>query len=105
MTDVFKRLAKKLDKLPQGFPATESGVELEILRKIFAPEDAEMALRMKPMPETVERIAQRLGRPEDEMLAVLDGMADRGQIGSFKLKGKQRYALMPFVVGIFEFQL
>ena len=105
MTDVYKRLAKKLDKLPQGFPATESGVELKILRKIFQPEDAEMALRMKPMPETVERVAQRLGRPEDEMLAVLDGMAERGQIGSFKLKGKQRYALMPFVVGIFEFQL
>jgi len=105
MTDVYKRLAKKLDKLPQGFPATESGVELRILRKIFPPEDAEMALRMKPMPETVERVAQRLGRPEDEMLTVLDGMADRGQIGSFKLKGKQRYALMPFVVGIFEFQL
>lgn len=105
MTDVHKRLAKKLDKLPQGFPATESGVELEILRKIFPPEDAEMALRLKPIPETAERIARRLGYPEDEMLAILDGMADRGQIGSFKLKGKQRYALMPFVVGIFEFQL
>jgi len=105
MTDVYKRLAKKLDKLPQGFPATESGVELRILRKIFSPEDGAMAIRLKPIPETVERIARRLGHPEDEMRAVLDGMADRGQIGSFKLKGKQRYALMPFVVGIFEFQL
>ncbi len=46
MTDVYKRLAKKLDKLPQGFPATESGVELKILRKIFMPEDAAMALRL-----------------------------------------------------------
>jgi len=105
MTDVYTRLAKKLDKLPQGFPATKSGVELRILRKIFAPEDAEMALRLKPMPETAEHIARRLGHPEDEMRAILDGLADRGQIGSFKLKGKQRYALMPFVVGIFEFQL
>jgi len=105
MTDVHKRLAKKLDKLPQGFPATESGVELKILRKIFSPEDAEMALRLKPLPETAERIARRLGYSDDDMLAILDGLADRGQIGSFKLKGKQRYALMPFVVGIFEFQL
>ena len=105
MTDVYTRLAKKLDRLPQGFPATKSGVELRILRKIFAPEDAEMALRLKPMPETAEHIARRLGHPEDEMRAILDGLADRGQIGSFKLKGKQRYALMPFVVGIFEFQL
>ena len=105
MTDVYKRLAIKLDKLPQSFPATESGVELKILRKIFPPEDAEMTLRLKPMPETAKHIAQRLGRPEDEMRTVLDGMADRGQIRSFKFKGKQLYALMPFVVGIFEFQL
>ena len=35
MTDVYEQLAKKLDKIPNGFPATESGVELKILRKIF----------------------------------------------------------------------
>ena len=105
MKDVYERLAKKLDKLPQGFPATESGVELDILRKVFSPEDAETALLLKPMPETVDRIAKRLGRPVDEMRSTLDGMASRGQIGSFKMNGKRKYALMPFVVGIFEFQL
>jgi hypothetical protein len=47
MTDVYKRLAERLDQLPYGYPATESGVELKILQKIFKPEDAEMALKMK----------------------------------------------------------
>jgi Pyruvate/2-oxoacid:ferredoxin oxidoreductase delta subunit len=105
MSDVFKRLAKKLDKLPQGFPATTSGVEIRILEKIFTPEDAETALKLKPIPETAAQIARRWKRSEDEVRDVLDGMANRGQIGAFKMRGQRKYALMPFVVGIFEFQL
>jgi hypothetical protein len=30
---VYKKLAQRLDALPQGFPETESGVELKILAK------------------------------------------------------------------------
>ena len=98
MSDVFKRLAKKLDTLPQGFPATESGVELKILRKIFSPEDAEMTLRMRPLPETAEGVAKRLGRPVEEMRTTLDGMANRGQIAAMQWRGERRYSLAPFVV-------
>ena len=34
--DVYGRLARVLDNLPNGFPATESSVEMKLLRKIFA---------------------------------------------------------------------
>jgi len=105
MTDVYERLAKKLDDLPNGFPATESGVELKILKKIFSPEDAEMALKLRPIPETAEVIAERLGKPVDEMEAILDSMVKKGQIGSAKMKGQQVYIFFPFIFGIFEFQL
>jgi Pyruvate/2-oxoacid:ferredoxin oxidoreductase delta subunit len=105
MADVYQQLARRLDTLPHGFPATDSGVELKILRKIFTPADAEMALNLRPVPETAAGIAQRLGRPEDEMRAILDRMARQGQIGCFKVSGRPAYVLMPFVVGIFEFQL
>lgn len=105
MADIYKRLAKKLDGLPHGFPATKSGVELRILRKIFSAEDAEFAVKLKPLPETADQIAHRLHRPAELVQAILDQMAANGQIGSFKIKGKKNYALMPFVVGIYEFQL
>lgn len=105
MTDVYKRLAKKLDELPNGYPATESGVELKILEHIFTPEEAEMALKMRPMPETLETVAERLGKPVAEMEAILDNMAEKGQVGSFKMFGQQMYMLFPFVIGIYEFQL
>jgi len=105
MTDVYERLAKKLDELPQGFPSTESGVEIKILKKIFSPEDAEMALKIRPVPEPAEAIAQRLGKPLDEMQAILDTMTRKGQIGSIAAGGVQTYALFPFIIGIWEFQM
>lgn len=105
MSDCYKQLAEKLDGLPNGFPSTKSGVELKILRKIFTPEEAEMALKIRPVPETAEAIAGRLGKPLEEMQKILDHMVRRGQIGSAKMKSGQVYMLVPFVVGIFEFQL
>ena len=105
MVDVYQRLAKELDGLPHGFPATDSGVELAILRKIFSPEDAAMALRLKPLPETAAMVARRLRRPSGEVRDFLDGMAERGQIFSFRLRGRRYYGLAPFIVGIWEFQL
>ena len=105
MSDVYKRLAKRLDQLPNGFPETDSGVELKILQKIFRPKDAEMALNLRYLPEMAETIADRLNLPLEEMRTTLDRMAQKGQIGSSTSKGKQVYSLAPFVVGIYEYQL
>ena len=82
MTDVYERLAKRLDELPQGYPATESGVEIKILQKIFSPEDAEMALKLSPIPETAEAVAERLGKSVSEIRPVLDDMVKKRQIGT-----------------------
>jgi len=105
MSDVYRRLAKKLDELPHGYPSTESGVEIKILKKIFSPEEAEMALKIRPVPEPAEAIAQRLGKPLPEMQEILDTMVRKGQIGSIAADGMQTYALFPFIVGIWEFQM
>ena len=105
MTDVYKRLAKKLDALPHGFPATESGVELQILRKIFSEADAATALLLRPFPETAQRISRRLGKTEADTRTILDGMKKRGQIESTMWRGERCYLLAPFVIGIFEYQL
>lgn len=104
MSDAYKRLAEKLDSLPNGFPATESGVELKILKKIFSPAEAEMALKVNMVPETAEAMGQRLDMPVEELEPILDDMVRKGQIGSTRLQGRQVYMLFPFVFGIFEFQ-
>ncbi len=102
--DVYEKLAKKLDELPQGFPSTDTGVELKILRMIFSPEEAEMALLMTPAPETAEQVAARISQPAEETRAMLDQMAKKGQIASLKTGGHQVYRFIPFVIGIYESQ-
>lgn len=105
MTDVYRRLARKLDEMPNGFPSTEDGTELRILRKIFSPEEAEMALKVKPVGETIEAIAHRLGMTVAELQPILDNMVRKGQLFSFPLFEQKMYVLPPFVPGILEFQL
>ena len=105
MDSIYVRLAAKLDELPQGFPASESGVELRILEKIFTPEEAALACDLLPIPETAAAVARRLGLPREETRARLDDMAERGEIMSFRKGGRQLYMLAPFVFGIYEFQL
>lgn len=105
MTDIFKQLARRLDEMPNGYPATPSGVELRLLRKIFRPEEARMALQLKDKPERLERIAVRLNKPVPLLKEMLDYMYDKGQISRIKVFGEDRYLLMPFIVGIYEYQL
>jgi electron transport complex protein RnfB len=35
--EIYRKLAKMLDTLPNGFPSTESGVEIKLLKGIFRP--------------------------------------------------------------------
>jgi H+/Na+-translocating ferredoxin:NAD+ oxidoreductase subunit B len=107
--DVYRRLQKHLDELPVGFPATESGVEIRILKRLFTPEEAEVAFGLSAVPEPVGKIAERLsgGRAEDLEL-VLDRMVEKGAIfgGRTLVRGgRKRYARAPLVVGMYEAQV
>lgn len=105
MTDVYRRLAERLDELPNGYPATQSGIEIKILRKIFTEEEAEIACALKLRPEKPDRIAERLGRDPETMREVLENMVERGEIGGVGPLGKRRYHLAPFVIGFYDFQV
>lgn len=49
---VYEKLADVLDSLPNGFPRSESGVELDLLKKIFRPDEAELFCSLKLKKET-----------------------------------------------------
>ena len=44
--DVYERLADALDALPHGFPRTESGVEMRLMKMAFTPEEVSLAARL-----------------------------------------------------------
>jgi electron transport complex protein RnfB len=106
MVSIYERVRERLDMFPQGFPKTKSGVELEILQNLFTPEEAEVMLFLRPSPELVSTIAGRAGRDERELEEILYRMSKKGGIFRFKSPDQQTfYFLVPWVIGIWEFQL
>ncbi|MBU2027560.1 MAG: 4Fe-4S binding protein [Proteobacteria bacterium] len=105
MNDVYERLRQRLDDMATGFPATRNGIEIKILRQIFTQADAEMFLLLSPMLETPDSIAERLNLPLEDTARHIEDMARRGLLFRQKKNDVARYAAIPFVVGIFEFQL
>ena len=45
-TDSYSELAKHLDKLPGGFPPSETGADIRLLKRLFSPEQAELAVHL-----------------------------------------------------------
>ncbi len=105
MSQIYSQLAKHLDTLPAGFPATESGVELRILKRLFTPQEAEVALSLAMAPESAASIAERLNRDEKELGALLEVMASKGLIFRSVKGGTPAYMASQFVVGIWEYHL
>jgi NAD-dependent dihydropyrimidine dehydrogenase PreA subunit len=102
--EVYKQLAQRLDSLPQGYPATDDGAELRLLKYLFTEEEAELGAKLKYTLESSNAIAERLGRDNKETRALLKQMAKRGLIKADVIEGGFGFGLLPFAVGIYEFQ-
>jgi electron transport complex protein RnfB len=101
----YERLADALDRLPNGFPRTESGLEIRILKRICSPEEAALAGLLTGAPEPVEVIAARAGDPPGEVSRALFKLVRRGFVWLDKRDGEVRFRLAPFLVGIYEAQI
>ncbi len=105
MTDVYKRLAIHLDNLPTGYPSTESGVELRILKRLFTSEEAEIAMTLTMMSEPAAGIAQRTGRDAAALAETLAKMSRKGLIFRMSKGDKTLYSAAQFVIGIWEYHV
>jgi Na+-translocating ferredoxin:NAD+ oxidoreductase subunit B len=99
-------LAKFLDELPAGFPRSPSGVELRILRKLFTPEEANLALHLALIAEEARVIALRAGLALAEAERILGEMERKRIIYAFHEAGKPtHYMAEQFVIGFWEGQV
>lgn len=104
--DVYSRLAMHLDNLPGGYPSTESGVELRILKQLFTPEDASLAIYLTLIAEEPYVIAKRAGIQVEKATEQLDNMEKKGLIYSIHTPNKApKYIALQFIIGIWEFQV
>lgn len=102
----YQALARRLDSTPNGFPPTPDGSELRILEYLFTPEQANLASQLRLTKETPEQLASRLGGDPKDLKNSLKEMARAGLIDVGKAPaGGLGYGLLPFVVGIYEYQI
>jgi ferredoxin len=103
--EVFRRLQQQLDQYSIGFPNSDSGIEIELLKEMFTEEEAAMFTEMTAELETPESVARRLKRPAEEVAARLEDMAGKGLLFRRRQGGAAAYSAAPFIHGLLEFQV
>jgi len=102
---LYRKVQKQLDAYSVGFPATESGIEIEILKGLFTEAEAELFTNMTPLLETSESVAGRLGRDRSEVARRLEDMAEKGLLFRLKKEEEVKYGAIAFMHGLLEFQV
>ena len=106
----YRQLQEHLDKLPIGYPKTDSGVEIRILQLLFTPIEVKVALCLSLGNASVETVRKRLIRKfriryeAEEVARILHDMSMKGAIN--RSHGEPfRYSNAMLAIGMFEHQL
>ena len=99
---LYERLAAHFDHFIVGAPRTDTLIE--ILRILFPPEEAELALAMPVMHKmTLAELQTTISAPAPQLQECLERMAARGTVQTFQGSGKtDRYALLPSAKGWYD---
>jgi len=99
--DIYEQLREILDSHPSTAPKAKP-ID-EILRILFTPEEAVLAVNMSFKSKSLSGIAKTSGISESIAEQNLESMANKGIIYSKKKNGEKFYALLPLIPGVFEF--
>lgn len=105
---IYRALQRHLDKQPVGFPAARSGSDIRLLKRLFTPEEAGLAMKLNHKPRALQDIHEALagtGISLEELTRTLEGMAAKSSIGHVEKDGISHFFLIPLVVGMYEGQL
>ena len=109
---VYRALQQSLDKLPISYPATESGVEIRILKQLFSPVQAligsKLDFNLKSLQDIYDLLKSEdltLKKVEEQLDAMyVDGLIIR----AVKSEGDNEikyFAASSFMPGFYEFQM
>jgi ferredoxin len=102
---IYQKLREFLDQFPIGFPKTSSGVEIDILKKLYDEEEAKIALHLTITPEKVSRIARKSNLDQDYLEEKLKLMSKKGLVFRTRRKGNLLYNAIPFMIGLYEYSV
>ncbi|MDQ5984436.1 MAG: NAD(P)H-quinone oxidoreductase subunit I, chloroplastic [Syntrophus sp. SKADARSKE-3] len=99
--EIYEQLREILDSHPSTAPKATS-ID-EILRLLFTPGEAAVAVNMSFKPKSAAKVAEAAGISENDAKSALESMARKGIIFSKNKDGKITYGLVPLIPGLFEF--
>jgi electron transport complex protein RnfB len=81
----YRDLQKFLDTLPGGFQATESGSDIQVLKRLFTPDEARVAVHLTMKPDPIKAIYSRVKKSGmsvsiEELQQILDQMLRKGTL-------------------------
>ncbi len=100
-SSAYGRLAERLNRFPQGAPATP--LLFEILKMLFSEEEAGLVSQLPIKPFSAEDAAKAWQRPLAESRRLLETLAGRAILLDLEQNGQQVYCLPPPMAGFFEF--
>ena len=103
--DVFRKVQEQLDQYFVGMPATDSGVEIEILKDLFTESEAELFTYLTAELVSPKIIGKKSGKDVDETAEKLESMAKKGLAYRKRNADEFEYSAAPFMHGLIEFQL
>lgn len=108
---IYRRLQRHLDTFPIGLPATETGVELDILSHLFTPEEATLACCLSLLTSRAgtvsRRLAKRFGvvKSPAETEELLAQMFMKGSIDRSGSEPPYTYRNAMLAIGMFEYNV
>jgi Na+-translocating ferredoxin:NAD+ oxidoreductase subunit B len=103
---IYRRLQRHLDKQAIGFPSTWSGADIRLLKRLFTPDEAKIALHLTYKPSPLEQITKSAATEfsAKQTASLLEGMLQKGAIGWKEKDGVSHWYVLPLVVGMYEHQ-
>jgi len=113
MTDdaIYRQLQIQLDRYPIGYPATKSGVEIDILKYFFTPLQARIALCLTLRSISLSAVRKtfknkfQIELSCDELGLMLDEMFMKGVIRRSDSATPPRYGIAILAIGMFEYHV
>lgn len=101
---IYQELCQTMSQRGGRYPARDIPEFYELARVLFSPDEAAVANAQPRGFHPASAVAETMDRPESEVAAILEQMADKGLCTAGNVGGTWFYGAPPFVPGIFEFQ-
>ena len=98
--DVYRKLGAKIDSLT--FRTPWNGTFHALLKELYAPDEADLVVRMPASLTTADRLQELTGYDPPVLRGLLERLCSKGLVMDLFLGGTYHYMPSPLVIGIFE---